>query len=264
MRHGSLFSGIGGFDLAAEWMGWENVFHCEWNEFGKRVLQHYWPNAISYGDITKTDFTKHRGTIDILTGGFPCQPFSHAGKRKSKQDSRYLWPEYLRAIQEIDPKFIVAENVANIDGMALKQVLNDMENEGYEAIPPLEIEASSVGAFHRRNRVWIIAIKENAFNTNTNSLGLHRKKINFKRDFKFRHKQNCLFRSLVSKGIREGTDSTIFGPFDGLSSQLDGITLPKWRKESIKAAGNAIVPQVAYEIFQAIEKFDELKGENNE
>jgi DNA (cytosine-5)-methyltransferase 1 len=71
MRHGSLFSGIGGFDLAAEWMGWENVFHCEWNPFGQKVLHHYWPNAITYNDITKTDFGSHRGTIDIVSGGFP-------------------------------------------------------------------------------------------------------------------------------------------------------------------------------------------------
>jgi DNA (cytosine-5)-methyltransferase 1 len=71
MRHGSLFSGIGGFDLAAEWMGWDNIFHCEWNEFGKKVLNYYWPKAISYHDITKTDFRTHRGTIDIVSGGFP-------------------------------------------------------------------------------------------------------------------------------------------------------------------------------------------------
>jgi len=99
MRHGSLFSGIGGFDLAAEWMGWENIFHCEWNEFGQRVLKHYWPNAKSYDDITKTNFTIHRGSIDILTGGFPCQPYSTAGKRKGKDDERHLWPQMLRAIR---------------------------------------------------------------------------------------------------------------------------------------------------------------------
>ncbi len=96
MKHGSLFSGIGGFDLAAEWMGWENVFHCEWNEFGKKVLKHYWPNAESFHDITKTDFTKYANQIDILTGGFPCQPYSAAGKRLGKEDERHLWPEMLR------------------------------------------------------------------------------------------------------------------------------------------------------------------------
>jgi len=101
MTHASLFSGIGGFDLAAEWMGWENVFHCEINPFGQKILKYYWPKAISYGDITKTDFTIWRSRVDIITGGFPCQPFSIAGKRKGTADDRHLWPEMLRAIQEI-------------------------------------------------------------------------------------------------------------------------------------------------------------------
>jgi DNA (cytosine-5)-methyltransferase 1 len=100
MNHASLFSGIGGFDLAAEWMGWNNIFHCEINEFGKKVLKYHWPNAISYDDIKTTDFNIHRGQIDILTGGFPCQPYSVAGKRKGKADDRHIWPEMLRAIQE--------------------------------------------------------------------------------------------------------------------------------------------------------------------
>ena len=86
MRHGSLFSGIGGFDLAAEWMGWENIFHCEWMPFPRKVLDYHFPNADSYVDICKTDFKKYEGTIDIISGGFPCQPFSTAGKRKGKDE----------------------------------------------------------------------------------------------------------------------------------------------------------------------------------
>ena len=136
MRHGSLFSGIGGFDLAAEWMGWNNVFHCEWNEFGKRVLKYYWPNSISYHDITRTDFTIHRGSIDVLTGGFPCQPYSTAGKRLGKEDERHLWPEMLRAIREIQPSWIVGENVFGIvnwsAGLVFDEVQADLEAEGYE------------------------------------------------------------------------------------------------------------------------------------
>lgn len=119
MRHGSLFSGIGGFDLAAEWMGWENVFHCEWNEFGQKILKHHFPEADSYSDICKTDFRKYEGTIEIISGGFPCQPFSKVGKRKGAEDERYLWHEMLRAVQEIKPQFVIAENVygiTNIDG----------------------------------------------------------------------------------------------------------------------------------------------------
>jgi len=114
MRHGSLFSGIGGFDLAAEWMGWENVFHCEWNTFGQKVLHHYWPNAEQFTDITKSDFTKYANTIDILTGGFPCQPYSSAGKRLGKEDERHLWPEMLRCIREVKPRWVVGENVLGL------------------------------------------------------------------------------------------------------------------------------------------------------
>jgi DNA (cytosine-5)-methyltransferase 1 len=160
MRHGSLFSGIGGFDLAAEWMGWENVFHCEWNEFGRKILNHHFPEADSFEDITKTDFRKYEGTIDIISGGFPCQPFSLAGKRKGKDDERYLWHEMLRAIQEIKPKFVIAENVygiTNIDGgMVFEQVCLDLENEGYE-VQPFVVPACAKDAPHRRDRVWFVA-----------------------------------------------------------------------------------------------------------
>jgi DNA (cytosine-5)-methyltransferase 1 len=160
MKHGSLFSGIGGFDLAAEWMGWENVFHCEWNEFGQNILKHYWPNAISYGDITKTDFTIHRGTIDIITGGFPCQPYSLAGKRKGKEDERHLWPEMLRAIREIQPSWIVGENVPGIinwsGGLVFHEVQTDLEAQGYEVFPVV-LPACSTNAPHRRDRTWFVA-----------------------------------------------------------------------------------------------------------
>ena len=114
MTHGSLFSGIGGFDLAAHWMGWNNIFHCEWNEFGQKVLKHHFPTSKSYNDITKTDFSIHRGEIDILTGGFPCQPYSTSGLRKGKADERHLFPEMLRAIKEIKPRWIIGETVRGL------------------------------------------------------------------------------------------------------------------------------------------------------
>jgi len=160
MRHGSLFSGIGGFDLASEWMGWDNVFHCEWAEFPRKILEHYWPNADSYGDITKTDFNVYRGTIDILTGGFPCQPYSQAGKRKGKDDDRHLWPHMLRAIREIKPRWVVGENVFGLTnwngGVVLEEVCAELEAEGY-SVQPFIIPAAAVGAPHRRDRVWIVA-----------------------------------------------------------------------------------------------------------
>jgi DNA (cytosine-5)-methyltransferase 1 len=281
LRHGSLFSGIGGFDLAAEWMGWENVFHCEWNEFGQKVLKHYWPNAESFDDITKTNFTKYANQIDILTGGFPCQPYSMAGKRKGKEDERHLWPEMLRAIREIKPKYIVGENVFGLlnwnGGLVFDEVHSDLEFEGYE-VQAVVIPAAAVNAPHGRDRVWFVAtntngnglnqcngnneintsqggeyalndIEQNALYTNgTMRTGEH---IGQKRQGKF-DRPNC------GNGINNfenfPTQSPICGGDDGIPTQLDGITFSKWRNESIKAYGNAIVPQVAYEIFKALEK----------
>jgi DNA (cytosine-5)-methyltransferase 1 len=163
IRHGSLFSGIGGFDFAAEQIGWENVFHCEWNPFGQKILKYYWPKAISYEDIKKTDFSIHRGQIDILTGGFPCQPYSTAGKRKGKEDDRHLWPEMLRAIREIQPSYVVGENVRGLTnwngGMVFDEVQSNLEAEGFEVLPFL-LPACAVNAPHRRDRIWFIAYSE--------------------------------------------------------------------------------------------------------
>ena len=134
MKHGSLFSGIGGFDLAAHWMGWKNAFHCEWMEFPRKVLDYYFPEADSHVDICKTDFKKYEGNVDIITGGFPCQPFSMAGKRKGSEDERYLWHEMLRTIQEVKPKYVIAENVLGLtnieDGLVFEQVWSDLEVAG--------------------------------------------------------------------------------------------------------------------------------------
>ena len=160
MNHGSLFSGIGGFDLAAEWMGWNNEFHCEWMPFPRKVLSYYFPNSISYEDITKTDFSIHRGNIDILTGGFPCQPYSSAGLRLGKADERHLFPQMLRAIKEIQPRWVIGENVRGLvswnEGMVFHEVYADLESEGYE-VQSFLIPAASVGAPHQRYRVWFVA-----------------------------------------------------------------------------------------------------------
>jgi DNA (cytosine-5)-methyltransferase 1 len=385
MKHGSLFSGIGGFDLAAEWMGWENVFHCEWNEFGQKVLHHYWPKAIQYNDITKTDFTIHRGKIDILTGGFPCQPYSSAGKRKGKEDERHLWPHMCRAIREIQPRWVVGENVLGLvnwsGGLVFHEVQADLEAAGYE-VWPYVLPAVSVNAPHRRDRVWFVAYaklyanglrtergmdlggellerpkreeKTNGLNnisknerttphpngnstgtsgegtsttgsrsninvqqgergsktelnnrpfavprdvTHPNGNGLNQRNGNDEKqpgEGGFNAFSNAdtgdeygdaadtghtgLQGSKVNGsigGIREKSDkfttgcvrsnwhnfptqSPICSRNDGLSSRLDGITFSKWRNESIKAAGNAIVPQVVYQIFKAIEQYETL------
>jgi DNA (cytosine-5)-methyltransferase 1 len=160
MNHGSLFSGIGGFDLAAEWMGWENKFHCDINPFSRKLCKFYWPEAVSYDNIKTTDFRVWRGKIDVLSGGFPCQPFSTAGKRMGKEDDRHLWPEMLRAIREIKPRYVVGENVRGLlswsDGLVLEEVFADLEGEGYE-VQAFVLPACGINAPHRRERIFVVA-----------------------------------------------------------------------------------------------------------
>ena len=187
MVHASLFSGIGGPEVAAAMMGWENAFHCEINPFGRAVLEYWFPESKSYEDITKTDFREWRGRIDILTGGFPCQPFSYAGKRGGGEDERYLWPEMLRVIDEIRPTWVVGENVAGITTMVeagiltpmgwegtlfgavdrvhrygyrgtftIERICRDLEKIGY-SVQPVLIPAAAVGAPHRRDRIFFLA-----------------------------------------------------------------------------------------------------------
>ena len=109
MTHASVFSGIGGPEVAAVMLGWENLFHCEINPFGRAVLDYWFPNSKSYEDITTTDFSEWRGRVNVLTGGFPCQPFSYAWQRRGAQDDRYLWPYMFRCIDQIQPDYVVAE-----------------------------------------------------------------------------------------------------------------------------------------------------------
>lgn len=160
LTHASLFSGLGGFDLAAEWAGMTTVFNCDFDPFCRQILKHHFPHAKQYGNIRTTDFTQWRGRVDVLTGGFPCQPFSVAGKRKGTDDDRYLWPEMLRAIREIRPRWVVGENVLGIvnwsDGLVFEQVCADLEAEGYE-VQPYVLPACGVNAPHQRYRTWFVA-----------------------------------------------------------------------------------------------------------
>jgi DNA (cytosine-5)-methyltransferase 1 len=330
LKHIGLFEGIGGFSLAAKWMGWDTIAWCEIEPFCQKVLNYHFPNAKQHNDIKTTDFTIYRGKCGLLTGGFPCQPYSISGKRKGKEDNRHLWPEMHRAIREIQPRWIVAENVYGLinwsGGLVFHEVQTDLEASGYE-VWPYVLPACAVGAPHRRDRVWIISrlisdsnsngfqfakefekrlenngnnISLNEFNSfygtgdasNTNIGGLERPKKGRRNseyvewDSKFRDASDtnsnirCKGRLYEDKPEKtEGyisscdarhfrketwdnfpTQSPVCSRDDGLSNRLDGITFSRWRKESIKAYGNAIVPQVAYEIFKAINLFEKRKN----
>ena len=296
MTHASLFSGIGGFELAAEWAGMKNIFSCEIEEFNQRVLKHHFPRTELHTDVKNLQATKYRGRISVLSGGFPCQPYSTAGLRKGKHDERHLWPEMVRVIQECQPQWIVGENVRGLvswnEGLVFDEVHSDLEAEGYE-VQSFVLPAASVNAPHKRLRVFIVAHSKQlrlehgaiegdmeqgsgearelasgdtqadgkvrpSANTNSDRLqgGLssneHRQEPGKERSAQERV-------SIHGRGISfEGfpTQSPICGGDDGLPSELDGITFSKWRKESVKAYGNAIVPQIAYEIFQTIKEYE--------
>jgi len=314
MRLGSLFSGVGGFELAAAWMGWENVFSCEINPFGRKVLQYYWPKAKHYEDIKKTDFSIYRGRIDILTGGFPCQPFSLAGNRKGTEDDRHLWPFYLKTIQTIRPRWVVGENVYGLinwdGGLVFESIQADLEAEGYEVIP-IVLPACAINAPHRRDRIWFIAYRNvHGFNgcngkheelssegwvdalndtiknegegnaTDSNSKRWRERNITAKSGNEEFDSRNVMHSGSTGKqrehigrqgeGELNGSDSgngiinwenfptqsPICSGNDEFSSRLDGITFPKWRNESIKAYGNAVVPELVYELFKVINEMD--------
>lgn len=376
--HGSLFSGFDAPSIAASWMGWENAFHCEINPFCNEILKYWFPDSEHYEDITKTDFSQWRGRIDILTGGFPCQPFSLAGQRKGADDNRYLWPHMLRAIREIRPAWVIGENVAGILTMVqpgeevevgsqatlfgednrkrvllqqeyvVETICKDLEREGY-SVQPLLIPACAVGAPHRRDRVWVIAHRNDVTGADDSAILRNsgenactgRKEWIQKRDKvqqsdkpdNVRSQTNRFIAHSYSKrhtscgtceeseGYRGGnngeskerkqwpdglhgflrnasdsnderlqgcsnnrkhpkereksndqqscrllrTDWQVFPTQppvcrgnDGLPFDVDNLTIPftKWRQESVKGYGNAIVPQVILEIFKAIEELD--------
>lgn len=187
ITHASTFSGIGASELAAEMLGWKNLFHCEINEFGRKVLEYHFPDTKSYEDIKSTDFTEWRGKVTVLTGGFPCQPFSCAGKRRGPKDDRYLWPHMLNCIKQVRPTWFIGENVVGITTMAfqgenvkvgeqadlfgegdgyeiyekrekyvLGKIYRSLESVGY-SVQTFIIPACAVGAPHRRDRVFIVA-----------------------------------------------------------------------------------------------------------
>ena len=164
LKHLDLFSGIGGFSLGLERSGLvETAAFCDFEPYCQKVLKKHWPNVPVYGDIKELNYERLKAdgidSIDIITGGYACQPFSVAGRKKGEQDERHLWPEYFRLVQELRPTFVIGENVGGHVKLGLDTVLEDLASEGYSA-RTFSISASSVGANHQRERVWIIAYSD--------------------------------------------------------------------------------------------------------
>lgn len=317
MRHLDLFSGIGGFALAASQVfeNYETVAFCEIDPFCRAVLAKNFPGVPIHDNIkTFTNTTNSRieglqerkDGIFLVTGGFPCQPFSQAGRRQGTSDDRYLWPEMFRVIQEFHPTWVIAENVSGLvtwsEGMVLEQVCADLESEGYE-VQPLIIPAVAVNAPHRRDRIWIIGYSPSngSYEPKNGQSDHQRDDDNSTRTDEFRKSQrtDCIRKTLDvadtecqgrkrernssegqygfshrtwkdekqspdwSRDWREVAATTCHdGVDDGLSRRMGGLTISRarWRREALKAYGNAIVPQVAMEIMKVIQAVDRPSG----
>ena len=296
MTVGSLFSGIGGFDLGLERAGMTIKWQVEIDDFCNKVLEKHWPDVKRYRDIKEL-----RGDelepVDLICGGFPCQPFSAAGKRRSKEDDRYLWPEMLRVIRAVRPNWIIGENVAGIVSLALDDVLSDLENEGY-ACQSFIIPACAVNAPHRRDRVWIIANCDNTGSGTSRdranrewqekderqerlsqheSSGYNEATSNSESKSGESDVQRCnraaeqeqlgrnTIKSVVDRGSDIPTDSERWGiPWLPIAASLCRVDdgLPSWmvghRTKRLKALGNAVVPQIVEIIGKAIMEVERL------
>jgi DNA (cytosine-5)-methyltransferase 1 len=286
MRMIDICAGIGGFSLAGHWAGWETVEFVEKDKFCQKVLAKNFPNTKIHGDLY--EYTGRRGSAEIIAAGFPCQPFSKAGKRNGEKDDRYLWPEVFRVVREIQPAWVVLENVAGLismeNGGTLERVCTDLESEGY-AVQPFIVPACAVEAWHRRDRIWIIAYsdshndwpiskkkgKKGKIQKLNREKRLPRKssgKVDaFFADPNRKRKQRSVPKKIqrleklqrrkgggvvASIGEKPSINIPVFsGRNDGIPGRVD-----RHRRKRIKALGNAIVSQVAYEIFKHINEYN--------
>lgn len=240
-----MFSGYGGFDLAASWLGWRNMLQCENNTYCRALLRKHFPGAKLYNDIHDFDATKYDGTIDIISGGDPCQPSSLQGKGGGKSDPRYLWPQYLRIVKEGYPLWIVNENVpGSIFNGILDGKISDLEAAGYTCWPALRIPASATGAIHQRERVFLVAYApgwrfEQFFVTRI---------TNNQDKRKFSRKP----QPVTPLRFKAGHTSlrTLLRSADGTAEKL----APAERNGGIRSGGNGVSPHVVYGIFSEIDR----------
>lgn len=248
LTHLSLFSGIGGLDLAAEWAGFRTVGQCEWADYPTKVLEKHWPEVPRWRDIrtlTKESFYAKTGlrTVDVVSGGFPCQPHSLCGQRKGEKDERNLWPEFARIIRELKPRAVVAENVPGLLSTMHEAVCADLEKADYE-VWTLCVPAYAVGAHHERYRLAIIANTKSKPGLQADTPTDAARTLQKTREFACCRNWDYLPRTYWETHI-----PPVFGMADGVPGGMDGRI--KY-KEAMTAMGNAVVPQQFYPIFRAI------------
>lgn len=248
LTHLSLFSGIGGLDLAAEWAGFETVGQCEWADYPTRVLERHWPGVPRWRDIrtlTKESFYERTGlrTVDLVSGGFPCQPFSKAGQRRGQKDDRYLWPEMLRVIEELRPSWVIGENVANILNLALDDVLSDLESKGYSTRRLwFQLAASALHTNDTDTQSWPTPTAMDA----AGLAGHLRKDATSTRSMLLSQKVKCL------------AGGGHWKPEPGVGRVADGV--PRWM-DRVRCLGNAVCPPQFYPFFYYIREIEEALHE---
>lgn len=268
-----LFSGIGGFSLGLESIGMETVAFCEQNPFCQKILAQHWPTLPIHSDITELNGYEYRGSVELVCGGFPCQPFSVSGNQLGAEDDRALWPEMLRVIREVAPRWVIGENVSGIIPMELDNVLSDLEGEGYTCWT-FVLPASSVDALHRRDRVWVVAHTNSAYQQRRGlSSGVHAKDHDANSDSTFsksRNVANTNGSGLQRReeagnlgGIGPGRDEqsercfddagAVWLPEPNVGRVANGV--PN-RSHRLKALGNAVVPPLVAEIGRIVMNFN--------
>jgi len=230
-----LFSGIGGFSLGLERTGgFETIAFCEYEAFPRAVLRKHWPDVPCFPDIRVLKGSDIEGSVDVICGGYPCQPFSTAGQRRGKEDDRHLWPEFSRLVAELRPTWVIGENVAGHISMGLDDVLSDLEGQGY-ACRSFVIPACAVAAPHRRDRVWIVAHSEC-----------------FGQSRQGKHVHPCHCAADCQREASHVVNVSQPGEWcaePNVGRVVNGI--PR-RVDRLKALGNAVVPQVVQMIGHAI------------
>jgi DNA (cytosine-5)-methyltransferase 1 len=242
LTHIDLFSGILGFALAAKWAGFKTVVFCEKDEFCKKVIKKQWPGAQIIDQIEEFNGRKYKGAT-LVTGGFPCQPFSSAGRKRGENDDRFLWPEMLRVVSEVGPDWVIAENVINIAHMVLARCENDLEAKGYEA-QSFDIPACACGLSTMERHIWIVAARRSKFLEGSSERCISRKQRIFSRIRRTNNQSSKRFPP-----IPDLCRPILYRSRKGIPNFVDRH----------KALGNAIVPQVAYEIMKIIATIEEEK-----
>jgi DNA (cytosine-5)-methyltransferase 1 len=251
-----IFSGIGGFSLGLERAGMRTVAFCEIDPFCRAVLRKHWPDAPIYEDI-RTLHAANLPQFDVICGGYPCQPFSHAGKRRGQEDDRHLWPEYFRIVEARRPAWVIGENVVGHIGMGLDAVLSDLEGIGYSC-RPFVIPACAVDARHRRERVWVVAHANGSRLEGWDS-GIVQERPGeqlARQGGSLPDTDDALQPDVPVNGeprisLQEpsGVRGYAWLPEPGLGRVADGIP---GRVDRLRALGNAVVPQVVQAIGEAI------------